>query len=141
MAEVVDTVELGLEMLRDALRDGRAIDIKAFGFSMWPRIKDGTLVRVEPCSGRRVRPGDVVLFERPGRFVLHRVLRVSGSRLLLKGDACFDVDGWIPREQVLGRLSPRPGDAALARLGPLLGRPLGLASVVARRVGGFASKF
>ena len=141
VAEVVDTAALGKEMLSDALRKGRAIDIRAFGFSMWPRIKDGALVHIEPCDGERVQPGDVVLFERSERLVLHRVLRVARHRLLLKGDACLDVDGWVSRKRVVGRLDSRSGDRLLARFAPHLGRPLGLASVVARRIDGFASKF
>ena len=141
MSEGVDTQQLGLSMLRDRLLAGQPIDMKAFGFSMWPRLKDGAAVRVEPCSGSEVRAGDVVLFERPDRFVLHRVLRVAGSRVLAKGDACVDVDGWIPHDRVLGRVPRRWGDRTLARLAPRLGPAIGFASVVVRRTYGLASKF
>lgn len=134
-------MELGLDMLREALRSGRSIDMQAFGFSMWPRIKDSTMVHVEPCSGATVSRGDVVLFERTDRFVLHRVLRTSGDQLWVKGDACLNADGWVPHDKVLGRVPRRLGDGLMARFAPVLSRPLGLASIVARRVGGLASKF
>ena len=141
MAEVSETAELGLDMLREALQGGRSIEIRAFGFSMWPRIRHGAMVHVEPCAIEGIQLGDVVLFERPGRFVLHRVIRLSSRRLLVKGDTCLDVDGWIPHERVLGRMKSRPGDRLLGRLGPHLARPLGAASVVARRLGRIVSKF
>jgi signal peptidase I len=112
-----------------------------FGFSMWPRIHDGSLVHLEPCSGADVQLGDVVLFEEPRRLVLHRVLRATESHVLMKGDACFQPDGWVARGQVLGRLPRRPGDSAMARVSPYLSRPLGFASIFARRIIRLASKF
>jgi signal peptidase I len=141
VAEQVDTLALGVAMLRDALRRGDAIDMTASGFSMWPRIQDGSLVHVEPCSGADVDLGDVVLFEEPRRLVLHRVLRATESHVFTKGDACFQPDGWVAREQVLGRIPRRPGDSVMARVSPYLSRPLGFASILARRISGLASKF
>jgi signal peptidase I len=140
-AEQVDTLALGVAMLRDALARGEAIDMTAFGFSMWPRIPDGSMVHVEPCAGEEVTFGDVVLFEAPRRLVLHRVLRVTESHVFTKGDACFEADGWIARNQVLGRMPRRQGDMTLARFASYLSWPLGLASVAVRRLSGLTSKF
>jgi hypothetical protein len=141
VADVVDLHGLGVAMLRDSLRSGEPIEIRACGLSMWPRLDDGAVVRVEPCLGDGLRSGDVVLFERGGRLLLHRVLRVARSRVLTKGDACVDPDGWVPRHQVLGRLHRRRGDRTLARLAPHTGPALGFASAVVRHARGFASKF
>ena len=137
----MDTTEVVAGLMMDRLRAGDPIEGTTRGYSMWPRFVDGSLVRVEPCTGRQVRAGDVVLFERDGRLVLHRALRVAGSRVLLKGDACVDPDGWIAHERVVGRLARRSGDQVVARLSPRLGPTIGLASVIARRLHGFTSKF
>ena len=140
-AEQVDTLALGSDMLKTTLRAGQAVEIKSFGFSMWPVIQDASLVHIEPCQGEECRPGDIVLFERGRSLVIHRVLRASRSRLLIKGDACFEVDGWVSRERVYGRLERHVSDRAMARFAPSLTLPLGLASVLARRVRSFVSKF
>lgn len=141
MVDGLDTDKVASALLRDRLVAGSAINGRICGYSMWPRLADGALVRVEPCSGRNVRVGDVVLFQHEDRLVLHRVLRLARSRVLLKGDACSNTDGWIPHDSVIGRLRRRPGDRAMAQLAPHLGRALGLASAIARHTYGFASKF
>ena len=137
----MDTTGLASDMVRDALRRGEALDIRACGYSMWPRLGDGDCVRIQPSDGQDLRTGDVVLFERPGQLVLHRVLRLAQSRVLTKGDACAVPDGWVPRGQVLGRLERRLGDEVLARLAPRVGPPLRIAAAVVRHARGFASKF
>ena len=141
VAERVDTRALGVEMLSDALRRGEAVEITSFGFSMWPRIQNGSMVHIEPCSGSDATRGDVVLFEGRGRLVLHRVLRERASQVFIKGDACFDADGWVERKLILGRIPPRRGDTTWAKLSPLLSWPLGLGSVFARRISRLSSKF
>jgi hypothetical protein len=141
VADVANTDEVAAALLRARLRAGDPIDVRARGYSMWPRLTDGALVRVEPCSGRSVRVGDVVLFQHEDRLVLHRVLRLARSRVLLKGDACANTDGWVPHQSVLGRLRRRSGDRAMAQLAPHLGPAIGLASAIARHTYGFASKF
>jgi len=139
--EAAATDAVAVALLRDRLGAGHAIDVRATGYSMWPRLADGVVVRVEPCPARALAAGDVVLFPRDDTLVLHRVLRVARSRVLLKGDACAGTDGWVPRDHILGRLRRRTGDRTMARLAPHLGPAIGLASAIARHTHGFASKF
>lgn len=141
MAEVASTEAVAVALLCDRLRAGDSIDVRAHGYSMWPRLSDGAVVRVEPCAGPELSPGDVVLFQQGSRLVLHRVLRQARSRVLLKGDACTSTDGWVPHDSVLGRLHRRSGDRAMAQLAPHLGPAISLASAIARHTYGFASKF
>jgi len=141
VAERIDTRALGVEMLSEALQRGDAVDITSFGFSMWPRIQNGSMVHIEPCLGADVTRGDVVLFEDRGRLVLHRVLQERDSHVFIKGDACFDADGWVERDLILGRIPPRRGDTIWAKLSPFLSWPLGVGSIFARRISGLSSKF
>jgi signal peptidase I len=62
------------------------------GTSMEPGLVGGDLVLVRPRSTPTV--GDVVLYRNPalGVRVLHRVVRIEGGRLVLKGDANDFVD-------------------------------------------------
>ncbi len=141
MVDGLDTDKVASALLRDRLVAGSAINGRICGYSMWPRLADGALVRVEPCSGRSVRVGDVVLFQHEDRLVLHRVLRQATVRVLLKGDACVNTDGWVPHDRILGRLRRRLGDRTMAQLAPHLGPAIGLAAAIARHSYGFASKF
>lgn len=67
------------------------------GASMEPGLSRGDLVLVRADSTPGV--GDVVLYRNPalGVQVLHRVIRVEGDRLVLKGDANDFVDDTQPR--------------------------------------------
>ena len=88
------------------------------GASMEPGLSRGDLVLVRAGSAPRV--GDVVLYRDPvlGVRLLHRVIRVDGGRLVLKGDANDFVDDARPRQtDVIGSFwfsIPRAGSAALA---------------------------
>jgi len=67
------------------------------GASMEPGLSRGDLVLVR--AGTTPAVGDVVLYRDPmlGVRVLHRVIRVDGDRLVLKGDANDFVDDARPR--------------------------------------------
>lgn len=117
---------------RDVLSAGRTLVLPAEGLSMWPAVRPGRPVHVLPCDPDSLRVGDVVLLEGTEAVVLHRVVRLRGDRLVTKGDACPDADGWVRRDRVLGRLERRPWDRAAAWAAPWLGRVL---VVAARRLG------
>ena len=108
---------------------------------MWPLLQDGRVVTIYPCRGRDVRPGDVVLVDRGDRLVLHRALRTSRRRVLVKGDACIDVDGWVPHARLIGRLRETRWDKAAARISPRVSWPLFVASALVRRTRWVAAKF
>jgi signal peptidase I len=73
------------------------------GTSMEPGLSGGDLVLVR--NGRTPRVGDVVLYRDSALRVrvLHRVIRIEGDRLVLKGDANDFVDDPRPRtSEVVG---------------------------------------
>ncbi len=119
-----------VELARAHLGDGRVLRANAEGNSMWPLLRDGVVVAIEPCVGADVAVGDVVLVARGPLLVLHRVIKADRLQLLLKGDACPRTDGWVAREAVMGRLARRPWDRWVARLAPWTGP----SAVVARRI-------
>ncbi len=66
------------EVIRDALRREESVCLRVDGASMLPWLKKGQRVRVCPLKGRRLLPGDIVLFQRPsGRPVLHRIVGID----------------------------------------------------------------
>ena len=79
--------------------------IPIHGNSMYPLVRmDRDLVTVVPLE-EMPRAGDIVLFADPicDRYVLHRVWRAEGDRVLTWGDNCEKPDGWMPRDAVWGK--------------------------------------
>jgi signal peptidase len=75
--------------------------------SMSPAVEAGDVVVTSPVPENRMRPGLVIRFHdprRPGRYVLHRVVRVAeDGRLVTKGDANLVTDvAPVPKGTVTG---------------------------------------
>lgn len=90
--------------------------VRARGASMRPAIPHGAAVHLIPT--REARPGDIVLATLPsGEPVLHRVTRVRGTRIILRGDSLLRADPAISVDAVIGvvdlvRVSGQTFDAA-----------------------------
>ena len=65
--------------------------VRAAGMSMWPTIRDGSIVTLGPKPSA-LRPGQIVLLDWGGRPVLHRIVRIDGELVQTCGDACLDLD-------------------------------------------------
>jgi signal peptidase I len=117
---VLDLAGPDLEvLLRAVLARNVPFRFRARGSSMHPFIRDGDQVTVSPVSGALFRPGDVVAFVDPavGRLIVHRIIAVSRGEFLIQGDHNTDPDGWIPRENVLGRVTLTERDGKCIRIG------------------------
>ncbi|MGM0574449.1 MAG: hypothetical protein ACQEXJ_01770 [Myxococcota bacterium] len=128
-----DLGQVRVEMAREHLAAGRVLRSRTAGWSMWPLVRPGTVVAIQPCEPASVRRGDVVLAEAERSLVLHRVVAATADEVLLEGDARRTPDGWVPRSHILGRLRRRPWDRLVARASPWLGRPLSLLAAAWRR--------
>lgn len=88
---------------------GSGLRIKAHGWSMYPFIRHGDVIEVEPVEASAVRVGDVVLCrDEGGRFVAHRVVKMGSEgppgTLVTKGDWTPRADPLVYPQQVLGRV-------------------------------------
>ncbi len=76
---------------------------------MGETIRTGDVVEVEPVSAPQLWRGDIVLFERHGRLVAHRLIGTVSDAgltcLLFRGDNHNGSDGVVPTQAVLGRVS------------------------------------
>jgi len=99
-------VALG-ELSRAVLERGAAFRFRATGGSMYPMIENGDVLTVAPLGRRAVSPGDVVEFLHPGHGGLrvHRVVGRRNGAYLVQGDGLTEPDGWIPRENILWRVT------------------------------------
>ena len=93
------------------IRSQGSVCLRVLGGSMTPWIRSGDLAFIKRYDIERVSPGDVILFERDGRFFVHRMIGRAQSirsgetlaRLITKGDALDGLDAPVSPEEFLGR--------------------------------------
>ncbi len=103
---IVPSREL-MPIIRSALERRQHVRLTATGGSNLPFIHNGDVVELEPVDSLPV-VGDVVLVQCGSeleRYVLHRVVRVNGEMLFLRGDAQEVCDGPFTQVDVLGKVT------------------------------------
>ncbi len=86
------------------LAGARGLQLRVSGASMLPLIRPLDLVQVQPPGGMPLRPGEVAAFRLEGNVVTHRVVRVHGDTVILKGDHARGLDRPIGAGDILGRV-------------------------------------
>ena len=79
------------------LEEGLSVKIKADGYSMYPSIKPGSLICIEPIYNDLLpRPGEIVAWKRSSGFVVHRLVRIEKKDdqtiFITRGDSCLNDD-------------------------------------------------
>lgn len=111
-----------VSLAREHLALGRPLVVRASGLSMWPFLRPGQRVIVQPS--RALAVGDLALVELGRSLVLHRVIAISGSRIVLKGDSNPAPDPELIRDAVLGSVAGGPLGPFVATLSRYGGAPL-----------------
>jgi len=62
------------------LDEGRSVTVMAGGYSMWPAIRPGDAVVIDPIGPRLPETGEIVALKRDGGYVIHRVTGVTAGR-------------------------------------------------------------
>jgi len=97
--------QLFLEILKSS---GRAKPAVA-GTSMLPSLWPGDILEVHRQSVAEVSPGDIVLFERDGHVLAHRVVGKLGgperTLLITRGDRLSRPDSPVSPEELLGHVT------------------------------------
>ena len=108
------------------LSEGKTIRIKAHGYSMYPAIKPGSLIIIEPISqkGKPVE-GEIIAIKREKGIIVHRLTKVvirEGVRYYIaRGDSNATTDNPITIDKIVGRIvgsestgeNPRPADTRI----------------------------
>ena len=75
-----------LALLADVVHSGSGVRIPVSGRSMGPAYALVSDIQVVPCEPSSITPGRLVVFQRNGKWVVHRVMRrMRGS----DGEVCF----------------------------------------------------
>ena len=91
------------------LAGGTNLKIKAGGYSMYPSIKPGTTIFIEPLAvDNDPAPGEIIAWKRESGFVVHRLVRSErrGNDVIYftRGDSCKFEDKPVTRDQIAGKV-------------------------------------
>jgi signal peptidase I len=89
-------------VISDLLERGHTVEFRASGDSMYPVIRAGDVLVVEPLGARSLRRGDVVLADAMRGLTAHRVLDARDGRIITKGDNAVEADAPLDHERILG---------------------------------------
>ncbi len=97
--------DLGLTLLAE----GKTIRIKAHGFSMYPCIKPGSLLLIEPINIKGFpRPGEIIVIKRENALIVHRLTRIiiknGRTFYIARGDSNAYPDNPVKIEKIAGRI-------------------------------------
>lgn len=92
------------------LDEGKTLRIRAEGFSMYPSIKPGSVVLIEPYNPP-IEPvtGEIIAWRRESGFVVHRLVRIAyddNERFFItRGDSTRSDDPPVSSGQLAGRVT------------------------------------
>ena len=116
-----------IPLIIDLLSNGYGVRFGAPGRSMYPTIREGEIITVQPVELANVKPGDILLYQMGKRVIAHRLVSIANSALitqhsalssdhsefstqhsslsfLFRGDASSIFDDPVAAHQVLGKV-------------------------------------
>lgn len=109
MAVAIDErSDLKLHLATKVLRSFGEARLNVAGASMLPAIWPGDILEVHRVEAADLSLGDIVVFARENRLVVHRVLQVNREQdavvVITRGDRSPRADEPVPADEVLGRV-------------------------------------
>ena len=124
---MANTSKLLLDLTTELLSQGTTVRFRPSGRSMYPSIREGELITVEPVVVSDVTLGDIVLYRSQRGLIAHRVIgtgqalsptqssvlspqsssaqsSVLSPHYFLQGDASLSWDEPVEAHQILGRV-------------------------------------
>ena len=95
-----------LDNIKTDLLEGRSVRLQAKGWSMLPMIwnERDTLV-LDPISQEQLKVGMIVFAQTgSGRYIIHRIARIVGTRIELRGDGNPYQEEYVHPQTVFGEL-------------------------------------
>jgi len=97
--------DIGLTLLSE----GKTIRIKAHGYSMFPCIRPGSLILIEPLNIKGLpRNGEIIAIRREAGLIVHRLAKIinknGGTYYIARGDSNAYADNPVKIEKIAGRV-------------------------------------
>jgi len=96
-----------LHLTTELLSRGTTVRFRPSGRSMYPSIREGELITVEPVVPSDVQLGDIVLYRSERGLIAHRVVEIASrdARIFqVQGDASLSCDEPVEAHRILGRV-------------------------------------
>jgi signal peptidase I len=92
------------------LSEGKSIRIKAHGYSMYPGIRPGAMILIEPISHKGPPvPGEIIAIETDRGLIIHRMVKIilkENQRMFVaRGDSNTFSDLPLPLSRIAGRVT------------------------------------
>jgi signal peptidase I len=109
----ITSIEMACGLTEEVVRTLGEVRLRVMGTSMVPSILPGDFVSIHRATPQEISPGEVVLFSRNGRLIIHRVVdRKSAAtehnpgelRLITRGDRVLQDDPPVSSLELLGRV-------------------------------------
>lgn len=94
-----------LKLIIELLRQGKTVKVGVRGWSMFPFLWPGDIVRVSSAGNFKIKPGMVVVHARDdGLLVAHRVVRgdLTNGTWVTRGDSNLKADTPVPATAIAG---------------------------------------
>jgi signal peptidase I len=91
------------------LSEGKTIRIKALGYSMYPCIRPGCLILIEPLKVKGLPvPGEIIAIRRENGLIVHRlsvIIKEKGvTSYIARGDSNSRADDPVKIDMIAGRI-------------------------------------
>jgi signal peptidase I len=91
------------------LAEGKSIRVSAEGFSMYPTIKPGSVIFIEPLKKETEPvPGEIIAWKKEAGFIVHRLVRIIDEEhvryFITRGDSSIAEDEPVTSDQVAGKV-------------------------------------
>ncbi|MGQ1888873.1 S24/S26 family peptidase [Thermophagus sp. OGC60D27] len=95
------------EWIDQLLEEGKTVQVTVQGMSMFPILLPGDSVQIRRIGFDEMRPGQVLIFEREGQWIAHRLMvkEEKSQYLTTRGDGLPRQDHPIPATQVKGMIT------------------------------------
>lgn len=110
-----------LAVTLELLQQGCAVKFCPSGQSMFPTIKDGETICVEPVAPETLKLGDIALYRFSQGVIAHRIKRICRQTdgtlsFVLRGDASHSDDQPITARDILGRVTAVEREGRIIKL-------------------------
>jgi signal peptidase I len=97
--------DIGLTLLSE----GKTIRIKAHGYSMYPCVKPGSLILIEPLNIKGMPfPGEIIAVKREAGLIVHRLTKIMKKNgttyYIARGDSNAYADNPVKIDKIAGRI-------------------------------------
>lgn len=97
--------KLFFEGVEQLLREGQEAEFILRGHSMRPLLRDNRdRVIIAPIGNEEPTVGEVYLFRYQGRHLLHRLHRIEGDTLVMRGDGNYQLEERCQTDALVARL-------------------------------------